>query len=229
MTPTPRLFRRDDQNYLKWLASNSEGYVLNLGVPPNRNYLMLHRASCRDISMASPLRSPSQFTGGRYAKLCALSHEAITNWIRENVSGAISFTHLCQRCEPDALWDEAANVRNNFASATKKALLDDTTVRRGRLAAKQKRKPDVRYVMTRIFDRDPDVVAEVLARANGTCEGCGAIGPFIGNAKGEPYLEVHHIVPLAENGDDIVDNAVALCPNCHRHRHFGRGPWKQRD
>jgi 5-methylcytosine-specific restriction protein A len=81
--------------------------------------------------------------------------------------------------------------------------------------------------MARVFDRDADVVAEVLARANGKCEGCGAIAPFTGKAKGEPYLEVHHIVPLAENGDDTVENAVALCPNCHRHRHFGREPWKQ--
>lgn len=77
-----RHFRHDDQDYLRWLAQNPEGYVLNLSVPPNRNYLMLHRASCGDISKSSPLRGPAQFTGGQYAKLCALSHEAITTWVK---------------------------------------------------------------------------------------------------------------------------------------------------
>jgi len=35
-------------------------------------------------------------------------------------------------------------------------------------------------------------------------------------------LEVHHKVPLAEGGDDTVENAIALCPNCHRHAHYGK-------
>jgi 5-methylcytosine-specific restriction protein A len=26
---------------------------------------------------------------------------------------------------------------------------------------------------------------------------------------------------LASDGDDTVENAVALCPNCHRRAHFG--------
>lgn len=229
MIPIARHFRHDDQGYLKWIAQNSEGYVLNLGVPPNRNYLMLHKATCGDIRNPSSLRGPAQFTGGKYAKLCALNHEAITNWVKENVPGTISFTHLCQRCGPDVPWDQAANVHNEFASKVKLAQRDDSNVRLARLAAKANRKPKVRYVMARVFDRDPDVVAEVLIRANGKCEGCGATGPFTRKANGEPYLEVHHIVPLAENGYDIVENAVALCPNCHRHRHFGMEPWNNGD
>ncbi|WP_092797985.1 MULTISPECIES: HNH endonuclease [unclassified Janthinobacterium] len=80
--------------------------------------------------------------------------------------------------------------------------------------------------MTIVFDRDPDVVAEVLERACGKCEGYGALAPFIKKANGEPYLEVHHIVPLAEHGDDMPENALALCPNCHRQRHYGKKPWR---
>lgn len=33
--------------------------------------------------------------------------------------------------------------------------------------------------------------------------------------------EVHHKVPLSAGGDDTVENAIALCPNCHRKAHFG--------
>jgi 5-methylcytosine-specific restriction protein A len=29
--------------------------------------------------------------------------------------------------------------------------------------------------------------------------------------------------PLAEGGPDTADNAVACCPNCHRHLHHGLG------
>jgi hypothetical protein len=39
-------------------------------------------------------------------------------------------------------------------------------------------------------------------------------------ANGQPYLEVHHVKPLAEGGPDLVENAVALCPNCHRRCHL---------
>ena len=29
------------------------------------------------------------------------------------------------------------------------------------------------------------------------------------------FLEVHHIIPQKENGSDALDNAVALCADCH--------------
>jgi 5-methylcytosine-specific restriction protein A len=32
---------------------------------------------------------------------------------------------------------------------------------------------------------------------------------------------VHHRIPLAKGGEDSVDNAVAVCPNCHRKGHYG--------
>lgn len=228
MTSTARLFRNEEADYLHWIAKNPDGYVLNLRARPNRNYLMLHRASCVDISRASPNRGAAQFTGGSYAKLCASHPDEISHWLIENVHGSVSVTHLCQRCEPNVPIDEAAVLRTGFASAIEKALRDDPEARRGRLAAKSNKKPGKRYVMTCVFERDPDVVAEVLARAKGHCEGCGAQGPFRRKSKSDPYLEVHHRIPLSENGDDTVENALALCPNCHRHRHFGTEPWKSR-
>jgi 5-methylcytosine-specific restriction protein A len=40
-------------------------------------------------------------------------------------------------------------------------------------------------------------------------------------ANGKVYLETHHVVPLHENGEDSVNNVVALCPNHHREAHHG--------
>ena len=68
------------------------------------------------------------------------------------------------------------------------------------------------------FVRDPAVKASVLKKAGGICEGCNSEAPFT-TLDGEPFLEVHHIIQLSENGADSVSNAVALCPNCHRRCH----------
>lgn len=68
------------------------------------------------------------------------------------------------------------------------------------------------------FVRDPAVKAWVLQAANGMCEGCSSPAPFT-TMEGLPYLEVHHVMPLAALGSDTVGNAVALCPNCHRRCH----------
>ncbi len=60
----------------------------------------------------------------------------------------------------------------------------------------------------------------VRRRANGICKDCKQPAPFISKSTQEPYLEVHHIKSLAQGGEDIIENMVALCPNCHRKRHY---------
>lgn len=85
---------------------------------------------------------------------------------------------------------------------------------------KGKSKPKATSATVKQLDRDPDVKAWVLIQAKGICEGCGKNAPFI-SQQGMPYLEVHHVIPLAEGGPDTPDNAVAICPNCHKEAHFG--------
>jgi len=92
--------------------------------------------------------------------------------------------------------------------------------RQARLAT-AKRLPDVRPVVVLSFRRNPDVVAEVLERANGHCEDCSMPAPFNRKSDGTPFLEVHHLLMLAHGGEDVVENAKALCPNCHRRQHYG--------
>lgn len=67
------------------------------------------------------------------------------------------------------------------------------------------------------FVRDPEVRAWVRKQAKGICEGCDQPAPF--EVEGRPFLEVHHIKHLAQQGSDRISNAVALCPNCHRRCH----------
>lgn len=69
------------------------------------------------------------------------------------------------------------------------------------------------------YVRNADVVAQVLIDAQGICLRCEKTAPFK-RKDGTPFLEVHHVVPLSEGGLDTVENARAICPNCHREAHF---------
>ena len=74
------------------------------------------------------------------------------------------------------------------------------------------------YVET--IERNQAVVSWILAEAGGRCECCRLEAPFI-TTSGAPYLEVHHVRHLWDDGSDTVSNAVAVCPNCHRELHHG--------
>jgi 5-methylcytosine-specific restriction endonuclease McrA len=119
----------------------------------------------------------------------------------------------------DALMSES-DLRAEFDKAVSKARSSSPAQRKSRLA-KAPKKPERVTVSASVFRRNADVVAEVLERAAGRCEDCKRLAPFLKRADGEPYLEVHHKIPLADDGDDTVENAIALCPNCHRGMHFG--------
>ena len=71
-----------------------------------------------------------------------------------------------------------------------------------------------------VLGRNPRVQAWTLQQAKGRCELCRKPAPFK-RPDGRPFLEVHHVKRLAEGGEDVPDNTVALCPNCHRMAHYG--------
>ncbi len=111
-------------------------------------------------------------------------------------------------------------LNNNFYNQVVKSKQDTVSERQIRLKA-AKTKPEYLDTSIKIFKRNPDVVAEVLFRAQGICEKCNKPAPFVRARDNTPYLEVHHITRLSQNGDDRVENAIAVCPNCHRELHYG--------
>ena len=78
------------------------------------------------------------------------------------------------------------------------------------------------------YDRDLQVKLFVLQVANGVCELCDENAPFV-TGGGRPYLEVHHVKWLAKGGSDTVENAVAVCPNCHSRFHHSADKEKALD
>lgn len=81
--------------------------------------------------------------------------------------------------------------------------------------------PTKTNVMTSLYVRNPYLAEFVKRQAQGICHDCHQFAPFISKTTGEPYLETHHIIPLSLGGKDTIDNVIALCPNCHRKRHYG--------
>lgn len=117
---------------------------------------------------------------------------------------------------------DVSNVSDiqNFECEVEKARNDSKEKRLERLKNAPK-KAEVSYVLVKGFIRNRDVVAETLERADGVCQSCGLPAPFKRKSNDQAYLEVHHKKPLAEGGEDTLENAIALCPNCHRKAHYG--------
>ncbi|WP_028622417.1 HNH endonuclease [Pseudomonas sp. Ant30-3] len=134
----------------------------------------------------------------------------------------------------------ARNVGSNVEQAIRKVLSErgvqpgdptaptaDEEILERRAAALQKQKmaeppkgikrPKRASSLRAVYVRDPEVRAWVRNEAGGHCEGCGEPAPF--QKLDLPFLEVHHVKPLAEQGSDQISNAVAICPNCHRRCH----------
>lgn len=111
-------------------------------------------------------------------------------------------------------------IQFELEDAIERSFNDTPDNRKKRLFSSNKL-PERIQTITHTFKRNPDVIVEVLLRADGVCERCKQQAPFSRSRDGTPYLEVHHIKRLADGGDDSVENAQALCPNCHRELHFG--------
>jgi 5-methylcytosine-specific restriction protein A len=80
-----------------------------------------------------------------------------------------------------------------------------------------------REVVSEVFEHDQIVSEYAKRRADGACQLCGGPAPF-SDRHGDPFLEIHHLLPLAEGGTDTIENVAALCPNCHRKMHVLNRP-----
>ena len=86
-------FENDDLGYLAWTEGHSEGFVLNVRRLSDRNYVVLHRASCGSIS--NHKQDPDAFTGRKYRKVTELQGAAKGEGRSDG-----SFSKRCARCTP---------------------------------------------------------------------------------------------------------------------------------
>lgn len=117
--------------------------------------------------------------------------------------------------DDDPSLEKLATIYSNFLNGVSLSKLTVKPASKS-VAASSK----TRTVTSVVYNREPLVKQNTLLRASGKCEFCNCVAPFI-KEDGEPYLEVHHYVPLSEGGADATNNTLALCPNCHRRFHYG--------
>ena len=107
------------------------------------------------------------------------------------------------------------NVERVRSRKAKKMTLEELLA----LAAKGRKKATGYQQQSTSYERNVWVAELAKRLAKGQCQLCTQPAPFK-NAKGEPYLETHHIVWLSKGGDGSCENTVALCPNCHKKMHI---------
>jgi len=116
--------------------------------------------------------------------------------------------------QPTTTEDDIQRVRELRQRALRKLTIDQLRKR----AQASSANPPRRASQSERIIRNEAVAAYVKKAAMGHCDLCGAKAPFIGRDK-QPFLECHHVKHLANGGEDTIENAVALCPNCHRMMH----------
>jgi hypothetical protein len=85
-------FVDDDAGYLRWVAQNPDGYVLNTYRQPAASYLKLHRATCGTIN-DRPARGDNWTVD--YQKVCGDRAE-LELWARNQVDGELQPCPICR-------------------------------------------------------------------------------------------------------------------------------------
>lgn len=78
--------------------------------------------------------------------------------------------------------------------------------------------PERRQVVQAIIARNRKLVGKAKKDADYRCQRCDNESGWL-TSEGKPYVEVHHIIPLGENGFDDLRNMIVLCVNCHKMLH----------
>lgn len=80
-----------------------------------------------------------------------------------------------------------------------------------------------------VFTRDSKLALQRLIKTDFKCEFDRKHDLFISRHTKRPYLEAHHLLPMALQKTttkkiDTLDNIFCLCPNCHRAIHHSESP-----
>lgn len=80
-------------------------------------------------------------------------------------------------------------------------------------------RPEKREYLIETYARNKGWVAEAKNQFGVYCM-CFHCKNTFNKPDGSPYIEVHHIIPMAEGGEDGLWNLAVLCAHHHRMAHF---------
>jgi hypothetical protein len=91
-------FIDDDLNYLAWVATHPDGYVLNVRRSPDPRYVILHRANCTTISTET--HAPGAYTARGYRKICVSTEAMLQAAAKREGRSDGTFSKRCSHCLP---------------------------------------------------------------------------------------------------------------------------------
>ncbi|WP_373653277.1 HNH endonuclease [Schlesneria sp. DSM 10557] len=208
----------DDSGYEKWLSEHPNGFMANLNREPHVKYFRIHRATHRLPDRSNP-GSSNPRTGNNYSKVTTEKLSDLLEWAKVKIPDLVlGEANFCKACNP------ASGESPEFAPTPETQeyiFLADQLVNQGNVPRPDGvQQPQVKYSQVPHYYRDPKVRAWTIQRSGGECELCNSPAPFLMDGD-VPFLESHHLVPLAKGGADTPTNTAALCPNCHRKIHLG--------
>lgn len=85
----------------------------------------------------------------------------------------------------------------------------------------------------RQWTRNASLASKAMMLSNYTCEIDHSHKTFISKSTNMPYVECHHLIPIAKQEEfkydlDQLANLVSLCPHCHRLIHYGQDEEKEK-
>lgn len=88
----PEIFKNDEKGYLRWVAENPRGFIVNADDPATSpDYPMVHRATHK--AMTSPRRG--NYTTGRYFKVCSNDMSELEDWAKAERKRQLSPCGVC--------------------------------------------------------------------------------------------------------------------------------------
>lgn len=154
-----------------------------------------------------------------------MGRDMVSSWLKKGDQFFIGWTGsklIAAKGSPDGDSVDEDTVINSLARLKTKEELK-------KQAKKAPKKPNQIPSTRTEFERNAAVVAYVRKRAGDGCEMPGCDTTLFRKADGTVYIEVHHVDPLSEGGDDSVENAAGLCPNCHRAQHYAENKTELRE
>ncbi|NDV67484.1 hypothetical protein [Dysgonomonas sp. 25] len=124
----------------------------------------------------------------------------------------------------NSLWPfhfNATEIENEIPTEEDKELeleLEDTSPKLQENIS-QNKKPELTERVIRIRQRNNKIVKELKKLYGGKCQITGEELTFK-KINGEFYCELHHLVPLGEDGSDSYANAIIVSPLIHRMLHY---------
>lgn len=193
------VFNLGDKPFLKWMADNHNGYVINTVSRPSDWFLKVHRSNCHHISTYSKGQKDGAFTLNDYMKICSIDVTELIDWAASN-NKTIESHRICKSCCPDF---------SLFEMAGSEEIIDSTKLPEGAM----------RVITVNSYERNKTARNICLKHYGYNCAVCGFNFGKVYGKEFSDFIHVHHLTPLFEIKEayevNPIEDLVPVCPNCH--------------